>query len=112
MAKTWYYYSAAVAFLFLHCAASQTMHFVGDATGQTVHLVGDDTRWGVPPRPDFYSNWASSKISYPGEAAADLVKGAASVAKKAGHMGSAASPALAAGSFLITLSFVLGNLVL
>ncbi|KAK4267554.1 hypothetical protein QN277_024321 [Acacia crassicarpa] len=50
MAKTWYYYSAAVAFLFLHCAAAQT-----------VHVVGDTTRWIVPSDPNFYATWASSK---------------------------------------------------
>ncbi|KAI9110267.1 hypothetical protein K1719_018709 [Acacia pycnantha] len=49
MAKTWYYYSAAVAFLFLHCA-----------TAQTVHVVGD-TRWIVLSDPNFYTTWASSK---------------------------------------------------
>ncbi|KAI9110268.1 hypothetical protein K1719_018710 [Acacia pycnantha] len=51
MAKTWYYYSVAVAFLFLHCAAAQTVHVVGD----------DTTRWAVPNDPNFYTTWASSK---------------------------------------------------
>ncbi|KAK4267551.1 hypothetical protein QN277_024319 [Acacia crassicarpa] len=50
MAKIWYYYSAAVAFLFLHCPAAQTVHVVGDTTG-----------WIVPSDPNFYATWASSK---------------------------------------------------
>ncbi|KAK4267553.1 hypothetical protein QN277_024320 [Acacia crassicarpa] len=64
MAKTGYYYSAAVAFLFLHCAAAQTEHFVWDAALRTVHVVGEANHWGIPPNPNFYSTWANSRTFY------------------------------------------------
>ncbi|KAI9110337.1 hypothetical protein K1719_018779 [Acacia pycnantha] len=69
MAKTWYYYSAAVALLFLHCAAA-TMHSVRDNfydIDRKSNFVAMSEGWGVPPYPDFYSHWASDNEFHPND---------------------------------------------